>query len=61
MRTGGDVVAYVFIGIIAFIICMSVRSFWQAKRLAISAKNFIAILFVYSTTMIGFALVYTIV
>lgn len=52
--------AYVFIGIIAFTIYMSVRSFWQAKRLAISAKNFIAILFVYSTTMIGFALVYTI-
>ncbi|EPZ37257.1 potassium channel family protein [Anoxybacillus ayderensis] len=51
---------YIWIGIIAFIICMSFFSFWQTKRSVISIKNFIAILFVYSTTMIGFALVYTI-
>ncbi|EMT44722.1 MULTISPECIES: potassium channel family protein [Anoxybacillus] len=51
---------YVFIALIAFIICMSVFSFWQTKRSVISVKNFIAIIFVYSTTMIGFALVYTI-
>ncbi|ASA97552.1 ion channel family protein [Anoxybacillus flavithermus TNO-09.006] len=58
--TGGDVVTYVWIGMIVFVICMSFISFWQTKRSVISVKNFIAILFVYSTTMIGFALVYTI-
>lgn len=51
---------YVWIGMIVFVICMSFISFWQTKRSVISVKNFIAILFVYSTTMIGFALVYTI-
>jgi potassium channel LctB len=60
---GGMGVGYIFLVVIVVMVCVSVVSMWtieQRSNKAVSFENFLSILFVYLTVMIGFGLIYAV-